>query len=481
MRPIVAEHDTECQEAAPTSGQIGAPAPVHSRRARVRKPPIQTDLATRLEPGGHAGGVPPLTMDASAVPMLVVLGVLLVCSGLASASETAFFGIGHARRALLRDEHPVLGAMVDRLLATPRRLLLQVLLLNMSINVAYFIVSSVLTLRAEGAVWRIGISVGSVFAIILIGEVVAKLAAVLAPGACLRVLAPLQLAFRGPLRPLIALLDTWFILPTTRLVAPGPAPERGVSAEEMGVLLEMGAREGVIDRTEQDLLSSIVTLSRRRVGEIMRPRVDFAWIDADASPDEILALSVEHGRTHFPVFEGGIDGRVLGVVDATRVLDGLALRDAITPVHVVPEQATLDGLLEQFRATERTIALCVDEHGTVVGLVTLSDLADQLVERVSDEGPDDEGTRIERVGEQSWLVPGQLSVREWNAFFGVSSAASRARTLAGLIMHELGRLPSEGDTVDLGTLALRVREMDGRRVRLVEVRLATPEGGGAAP
>src|SRR5690606_6166675 len=127
-------------------------------------------------------------MDPSHSPLLIVLALLLVCSAVASASETALFGLSRARRAQLALERPRLGAIVDRLLRSPRRLLLQVLLLNMATNVAYFIVSSVLTLRAEGAGWRAGISVGSVLAIILFGEVFAKLFAVWAPTGSLRVL-----------------------------------------------------------------------------------------------------------------------------------------------------------------------------------------------------------------------------------------------------------------------------------------------------
>jgi len=420
----------------------------------------------------------PALMGAEAIPMLIAMGVLLVCSALASASETALFGTGRATRAALRAEHPALGALVDRLLASPRRLLLQVLAINMATNVAYFIVSSVLTLRADDAAWRLGISVGSVLAIILVGEVFAKLAAVLAPTACLRVLAPIQLVARTPLRPVIGALDTWFITPATRLVSVDAPSGTRVSAEELAVLLEMGARRGVIDETEQDLLGSIVSLSTRRAREIMRPRVDFAWIDADAPREELLALCARTGRTRFPVFEGGLDGTPLGVADADALRREGGWRDALAPVHVVPEQATIDALLDQFRTTRRTLALCVDEHGTVVGLVTLSDIADQIVAGIGYEHDDEQRDRIERIGARRWIVPGRLGVREWGAFFGVSQGAARATTLGGLIMHELARLPREGDAVTIGSLTLRVLEMDGRRVRRVGVELTR---GGDAP
>ncbi len=415
-------------------------------------------------------------MDPSQAPLLIVLALLLVCSAIASASETALFGVSRARRAQLSVEHPTLGAIVDRLLAHPRRLLLQVLLLNMATNVAYFIVSSVLTLRAEGAAWRAGISVGSVFAIILFGEVFAKLFVVWSPTASLRVLAPLQLVLRQPLRPIIVVLERWCIEPLTRLVVSGQGEPPRVTVSEMGTLLEMGASEGVIDEREQDLLGSIVMLSQRRVEEIMTPRVDFAWLDVDATRERVLEVCDQTGLTRFPVFEGGIDGSVLGVVDAKRVLVGEAIRGALEPVHYVPETATLDALLEQFRRTNRSLALCVNEHGTVVGLATLADLAEQLVSGISADAPS-KAQEIELVGIGRWVVPGRLGVREWSAFFeGGRTDAYRARTIAGLIMHELGRLPKVGDVVKLHGVTLEVREMEGRSVSRVEVRLDLRDG-----
>lgn len=410
-------------------------------------------------------------MDPSHAPLLLVLALLLVCSAVASASETALFGVSRARRAQLSSELPRLGAIVDRLLASPRRLLLQVLLLNMATNVAYFIVSSVLTLRAEGAAWRAGISVGSVLAIILFGEVFAKLFAVWAPTGSLRVLAPLQLVLRQPLRPVIVVLERWFIEPLTRLVVAGRPEPPGVTVSEMATLLEMGASEGVIDEREQNLLGSIVMLSQRRVEEIMTPRVDFAWLDADAPRERVLEVCDQTGLTRFPVFEGGLDGSVLGVVDAKRVLSGEPIRGALDAVHFVPETATLDALLEQFRRTNRSLALAVNEHGTVVGLVTLADLAEQLVSGISADAPS-KAHEIEMVGIGRWIVPGRLGVREWSAFFASGRAETfRARTIAGLIMHELGRLPMVGDVVELHGVTLEVRAMDGRSVEQVEVRL----------
>ncbi len=419
------------------------------------------------------------TSIATQAPLLIVMGALLIGSAIASASETALLGLSRSKRAVLRAEHSGLGLMVDRLLLNPRQLLLQVLLLNMVINVGYFITTSIVTLNAESTSTRIIISVASLFAIILVGEVFAKLFAVASPTLCLRIVAPLHLILKQPLRPLITILERYFILPGTRLLVPGPPPPPGITAQEMSALLEMGTNEGVIDQSEQDLLSAIIMLSQRRVEEIMRPRVEFTWIDADASRDEVIEACSQSSATRFPVFEGGLDGTPIGMTDAKRVLAGADIRDTLAPLLFIPEQATLDTLLTQLRDNAQTIALAVDEHGTVVGLVALADIADQLLSGIAD-APTTEAQEIQMIGPGTWSVPGRLAVHEWSTLFSglgttesltQSTTRTTAKTLAGLIMHALARVPKVGDQINLGTATLTVLSMNDLVVETVEVKL----------
>ncbi|MBO6514497.1 MAG: HlyC/CorC family transporter [Phycisphaerales bacterium] len=431
---------------------------------------------------------PAIQSSASQSPLLIVMFVLLFGSAIASASETALLGLSRASRAKLRKENKRLGLAVDRLLANPRQLLLQVLLLNMVINVGYFIVTSILTLKAQTATERIVISVGSLFAIILIGEVFAKLAAVAVTTPCLRVIAPLHILLRQPLRPLIGVLERFFIVPGTRLLVSGPAPAPGITPKEMSILLSMGTNEGVIDASEEDLLASIVMLSQRRVEEIMRPRVDFTWIDADASYEQVIEACQSGKVSRFPVFEDGLDGTPIGMIDAKRYFaqhkPGAKPRDLCSPLLFIPEQATLDTLLTQLRNNAQTVAIAVDEHGTVAGLITLADIADQLLSGIADHNSTDANDII-MTGPATWSVPGRLAVHEWSTLFGGlsehdDSLTSRARTLAGLIMHTLARVPVEGDQINLGSATLTVISMNDLVVETVEVTLNT-NGLGADP
>lgn len=406
-------------------------------------------------------------------PLIITMAALLVCSAIASASETALFGLSRAKRATLRNDHPKAALAVDRLLANPRQLLLQVLLLNMVVNVGYFISASILTLHAETTTARITISLVSLFSIILVGEVFAKLAAVASPTLCLKIVSPIHLIIRQPLRPLIAILERYFILPGTRLLVPGPPPPPGITPEEMSTLLALGTTEGLIDQSEQDLLSAIVMLSQRKVEEIMRPRVDFTWLDAEATTDDVLTACNDSNATRFPVFEGGLDGTPIGMTDAKKILGGASIRDSLAPLLFIPEQANLETLLNQLRDNAQTIALAVDEHGTVAGLVTLADIADQLLSGIADQ-QSTEAQDIQMIGPATWSVPGRIAVHEWSTLFGgLELAKSPAKTLAGLIMHTLARVPKVGDEINLGSATLKVHSMNDLVVETVEVTLNT--------
>ncbi len=424
-------------------------------------------------------------MDASQTPFLIVLALLLVCSALASASETALFGITHGQRAMLKRTNPRLSRIVESLLARPRELLMQVLLLNMVVNVSYFIVTSILTINAEGALARVMISLGSLTAIILVGEVFAKLFASSATILFLRFAGPIHMLIRTPIEPLLGFMGVWIVAPLSRLLAPSRSHQRSqtVSAEQMGTLIDLSANDGVIDQGEQELLTSIVSMGQMRVEQVMTPRVDMSWIDLETTNDEIIEICRTTGRTRLLVCVDGIDGGVSGIVSARKILEGDAIESVMADVLFVPEQARLDSLIDQFRTTAQSVAVCVDEHGGVSGIVTIADVAGELIEGVVD--PQHElANKVEMIGVGKWIVPGRLSIRDWAVMFADQSViehAKRVNTLGGLVMVLIDRVPEVDDQAQIGDIQLTVLEMDKRSIERIEVEiLAHDQDGGAS-
>lgn len=418
-------------------------------------------------------------MDPSQTPLIILLLVLLVCSAVASASETALFGITHGQRAMVKRSNPRLSRMLESLLARPRELLMQVLMLNMMVNIAYFIVTSILTINATSTMASIIISVSSLAVIILIGEVFAKLFASSATLLFLRFAAPMHMVIRRPISSLLSFLDRWVISPLSRLLAPGSTRNQSkhVSPEQMGTLISLSASDGVIDSGEQELLTSIVSMGQMRVEQVMTPRMDVSWIDLQSTHEEIAELCRSSGLTRLLVFEDGIDSPVLGIVDARKVLEGNPIKSVLSEALFIPEQGKLDGLIEFFRTSGHGQAVCVDEHGGVSGVVTIADVVKELVDGVVHPG-DDLANEVEMMSVGRWIVPGRLSIHDWAMMFADQSViehAKRVNTLGGLVMVLLDRIPEVGDHTSIGDIKLTVIEMDRRSIERVEVQVLETE------
>lgn len=421
-------------------------------------------------------------MDASDTPLVIVLAVLLVGSAFASASETALFGVTHGQRATLRRSNPTLAKMVDALLARPRELLMQVLLLNMVINVSYFIVTSVLTLHADTTLMRITISVVSLSAIILMGEVFAKLFASGATLLFLRIAAPAHLLIRRPIAGLLRVLDVWVVAPLARLVSPSTRSESGneVNAEQLASLISMSAGEGVIAQGEQLVLTSIVEMGQLRVEQVMTPRVDLEWVTPDIGHEELAEVCRRTGRTRTIVCERDLDDGLLGILNARDVFEGTPLRQAIEPVMYVPEQTRLDMLMEQLRESGHRVGVCVDEHGGVCGIITIADILRELLDEL-EPTQDSAAESIEDLGGGRWLVPGRLNIRDWAMLFKDRSLIEHTKhvnTLGGLMMVLLGRIPEVGDRAVAGSIEMRVVSVHERAIDRIELRVISPESEG---
>lgn len=420
-------------------------------------------------------------MPEALLPLLAMPPLLLL-SAAASGSETALFSLSPGERRALTREHPEAGRRVEALLARPRRLLVLILLVNMLANVSYFVASSLLTTRLGIGAAGLAAALGSVLAIVLFGEVLAKLVAVRNRALVGRVVAGPLLAIRSLLGPALVALDLGLIGPLTRLVRGGRPRSRPLLAADVERLLrEIEGTEGGLDESALRLVGDVLALGSRRVSDVMRPRVDLPWVRADATPDEVTALATESGRTLLPVEDSRVGAAMLHakpfLAAATSAGGGPlpSVARYCDPAVFVPERARLDDLLGVLTARGATEALVVDEHGEITGLVGLDDVADELLGGIAhrDPGPD---RQIRLIGLGVWSVPGRTPLREFVESFGEEAAGfraddERAATVGGLVADRLGRLPEPGDRVDLASASLEVRSIEGRVAAELWLRL----------
>lgn len=402
--------------------------------------------------------------------LLATLPVLLVLSALASGSETALFSLNSVDREELARRSPSAARAVVRLLSAPRMLLILVLVVNMTVNVLYFVVSSVLTIRAPNPLAATGVSIASVLAIILFGEVFAKIVAGSnAVRVSQRIALPL-LGLRRALYPMLLAIDRYAVGPLARLLHPEPAVG-GVRHEEVTALLEQA--HDALTPAEQQVLREVVELQNRRVKDVMTPRVDLRHVGSDWEPGDALP----GGQEFVPATADGLHRQVSFSIDARRALVGRT-RTCRVPAMFIPEQARLDQLLRELARQGAEHAYCVDEHGEIQGMVRIEDVIDELVSGVGTTHAES----VMLVGLGVWRVPGRMPAHDFAELFNVPEVEEQSRdggfsTVAGLVLALLGRVPDEGERTRIGRFELVVTTMNARAIEEVEVRALERQRG----
>lgn len=311
---------------------------------------------------------------------------------------------------------------------------------------------------------------------VVLGELVPKRLALFGPERVAMLVASPMAWLSRFAAPLVWVLSTSSDL-VLALVPRRTEHEPPVSDEEIDVLMEQGAAAGVFHESEQTYVSNILRLDERRVTSIMTPRQQFYVVDLDDPFETVRSRVAGAPHTRIVVCRGGTDN-VLGIVEVTDLLaDVLAGRplDVASRVHEplrVPETATTTSLIETFREQGRQIALVMDEYGEVQGLVTDSDFLGAIIGEIGTEGtPVSPGIRAR--DENSWLVEGGLTIEDLQDALDLGPLPGQEEheftTVAGFVLHQLGRIPEVADHFDWDGLRFEVVDMDGRRVDTVLV------------
>lgn len=249
-----------------------------------------------------------------------------------------------------------------------------------------------------------------------------------------------------------------------------------VSEAELKVIIDEGAKTGVLDAQEHAIVAKILDLGDQKVKALMTPRPEIAWLDANSPWSTNLEKVKESTHLIFPVGEGDLDN-LLGVISMRKVLyqttalSDVDIRTCLDHPLLIPENKTVFGALNLFKASRAHIALVVDEYGGVQGLLTLNDIVDEMLGGLpTDEDPPPRWTVIKRE-DGSWLLDGLMPVQEFAELFKIELSEEHTpfRTLAGFITHTLERIPAPKDSFCYQHLTLEVLDMDRYRVDKVLV------------
>lgn len=321
------------------------------------------------------------------------------------------------------------------------------------------------------------VSVGMMVVVItvlslLLGELVPKRLAMHNPEIIAVIISrPMQLLsrFSSPLVKVLSLATDAML----RLLGAGRSKEPSITEEEIRVLMEQGADEGIFDRAEQALVENIFRLDERRLGAIMTPRKEIVFLDLEASSEDNSQLLQDSVYSRFPVCKKGLE-RIVGMVSAKVLLNDLLqgrpfdLTAALQAPLYVPSTLTPKQLMAQFKKTRHHIALVVDEYGELEGLVTINDVLEAIVGDMPPQHVNTDDEVIQR-GDGSWLVDGMLSLDRFKDRFDIDEYipgenSSNVNTLGGFIMYQLGRVPQVTDQFVWRDWSFEVVDMDRARV-----------------
>jgi putative hemolysin len=311
--------------------------------------------------------------------------------------------------------------------------------------------------------------IGLTYVSVILGELVPKRLALMFPDSIARRMAPFLAVVAAVLRPFVTLL-TVSTAAVLKLMGVRDERNNSVTTEEVEAVLAEGAESGLIEPEERSMIQEVLRLGDRPVRVAMTPRRDLFWVSLADSPETVLGeiRASAHSRI-LVATEGDLDGDI-GVVSKKDLLDAclgaepLDLKAHVQQPVAIPETMSLLKALAVFKSTSLHMALVVDEFGSLQGAITPLDLLEMIAGDFPEDHADDE-KRILRREDGSWLIDARLDIQELNDHLGENFEAEGGyHTVAGLILDQLGRLPTEGEHVEIGAFDLEIVDMDGSRI-----------------
>lgn len=416
-------------------------------------------------------------MNTTNVAYIVILGFAALASGFFSGSETALIGIGKERVHQLSD-HGKRGQRVQQLVADPDRLLSTLLVANNLVNILGAAIATTLFITLVGPEWGPWVATIVVTAVVLVvGEITPKSLATRYPERFSLAVAPTIWQLSRILGP-VARMFTAITRGLFRLFRlPARSDVAAVTEKDVRALVQLGLNEGEIEEVEHEIIDALFDLADRPVREVMTPRVDIISLREPVAAHAAREAVANSGHSRYPVIGDDLD-ELRGMLyvkdllqidpdaDAARV--GAILR---TPIYI-PESMSVLSVIQMMRHERFQLAVVMDEHGGVEGIVTIKDLMSELVGELQDEY-DPGAPSVVKIGPRSWVADGRLDIEDVEEACATTFPDGPYSTIGGLYLALAGRIPNDGESVDVEALRLTVLQMDRNRIdRLRIERLA---------
>ena len=251
--------------------------------------------------------------------------------------------------------------------------------------------------------------------------------------------------------------------------------ERNVTEDELRSMVKLGREVGSIKEIEMDMIDNIFKFDNVDVDEIMTPITDMKRIEVKGMIKDVLILANKTQYSRFPVYEKHRDN-IVGIVyikDALKYIrnnkTSITLKSVMRKPYFVPETKKLDSMLKQFQKRKEQMAIIVDEHGGIAGLVTLEDVLEEIVGEIVDE-TEKIKPEIEKIGLNKWKIQAKTDVDDINKKLKTNFKEKDTDTFGGFLFEKLGKIPKEGEEIEIDNFVIKISDMDKNRIREVELR-----------
>ncbi len=401
---------------------------------------------------------------------LVLLIVCLVLSAFFSSSETAFISLERFRVQHMVDTKVKGATRVAKMLERPERFLSTILLGNNLVNTAVAALGTFLAVSVWEEQGLLIATFGIAIILLVFAETVPKTFANRhAERLSLLFVRPVEI-FSWLFTPFVAILS-WLASGMTRLVGGTPVPRSLVSEEEIRTMITVGHKEGTVEEAEADMLHAVFEFGDRPVSEVLVPRPEVVGVEKGTTLADFLALYAGSPISRFPVYEENMDN-VVGILSIKDVLMALAkgtitsespIDDLIRPAYFTPETKRIGELFSEMRDKNYRMSVVVDEYGGTAGVVSLSRLMEEIVGPVGDELAVAE-KEYEPINEYTFQIDGGMRIEEANEEMGLELPEGEYETVAGFVLHLLGRIPKQGQQLRYKGLKIVVTKMKGLKI-----------------
>lgn len=423
------------------------------------------------------------TPDLGIIIGFLVIIILLIGSGLMSATEVAFFSFRPDDLEVFKSNKDNKSKVILKLYGNPEKLLSTVLVANNTINIAIVLLAAFLSAKifdfsAEPVLGFIINVVVITFLLLFFGEVLPKVYAS-RNHITIAYLMALPLTFLEKLfKPLTSLL-----IMSSSLVRKNSNPRRSnISMDDLSDALDLASDDF---NEDEKILKGIVNFGNINVSAIMCPRIDVTAIDIKSGFDKVISLIISSGFSRIPVFANSFD-TVKGILYAKDVLPymdnpvNFKWQSLLRPPYFVPETKKINELLKEFQTKKNHMAVVIDEYGGTSGIITLEDILEEIVGEITDEG-DEDSLLFRKIDDNTYLFEAKILLNDFCKILDIDEEVfddvrGDAETLAGLILEMTGEIPKKDQVLTFRNFIFKIESADKRRIKEISLEINKSDG-----